>query len=470
MIGAVKVSLNPDRLALSPGEAGDVEVTISNTSQAVEHYRTTIVGLPEEYSQCQPDVVKLRPGESSTVQVRTTLPEKAGPDSGLYTLGVLVRSPYQRQVSRCEELRMDILPAPALSVDAQPEVGLGGSSATFDLTVTNQGNTPLTVALTGNDRENQVDFTFRPRSLELRPGESAPARLVARGPVPWTGQEARRTLTVRASAPPDLSAERTLSFVQRVRLRGGLLRTVGMAAGVAVLAGATFGGALVVRNAFKGVLPSFLGGQQAAQTQPATTPTAAPATGQPTPPTASAPANGPASTPPSAAAPGGQTLIDFSKMPDGSAIEDQVLATSLYADKGVTLSADVDQAPLPCQNAKYVALRNVRGIGGFLTSASLAGPDTCNSQPVRITFAKPVHDIGVTFAGTGKDYVLTVVPVTGAPLSATVHSVKGQVATVRPTLPPTTKLKAVVFGPAVIGVPGADNVVYLKRVAFIPAS
>jgi hypothetical protein len=242
-----------------------------------------------------------------------------------------------------------------------------------------------------------------------------------------------------------------------------------MAAGVAVMAGATLGGALVVRNAFKDVLPPFLGGQ-VAQTQPAPTPTAvAPTTGQPTPPGTSASPNGPVS-PTSSAAPAGQLFIDFTKMPDGSAIEDQVLNANLYADKGVTLSADIDQAPLPCQSAKYVALRNVRGIGGFLTSASLAGPDTCNSQPVRITFAKPCRDIGVTFVSMGKDYILTVVPVTGSPLSATVHVEKGQVRTARPTLPPTTKIKAVIFGPAVIGVPGPDNVVYIKRVAFTLAA
>lgn len=465
MIGAVKVSLNPDRLTLRPGESGDVEVTISNTSQAVEHYRTSIVGLPDEYSQCQPDVVKLRPGESGSVTVRTSLPEKAGPDSGLYTLGVLVRSPYQRQVSRCEELRLDILPASALTIDAHPDVGIGGSSATFNLTVANQGNTALAVALTGKDLEDQVDFTFRPRRLELQPGESAPAKLVARGRVPWTGQEARRTLTVRAAAAPDLSAERTVSFVQRVRLRGGLLRTLGLAGGVAVLAGATLGGAYLVRNA-KQILPPIIMGQPAT-TQPAA-PTGGP-TGQPTSPAASAPGGGGQSASASAPAPPGQVLVDFNRMPDGSAIEDQVIPANLYADKGVTLSADVDKAALPCQSATHVALRILPGIGGFLTSASLQGPEKCNSQPVRFTFAKPVRDIGVTFTSKGKDYVLTLVLATGQAQSATVHTEADKIQTVRPNLPPGTKVKAVIFGPAIIGVPGPDTAVYIKRITFTPA-
>jgi hypothetical protein len=466
MIGAVKVSLNPDRLALRPGESGEVEVTISNTSQAVEHYRASIIGLPDGYSPCQPDVVKLRPGESGSVLVRTTLPEKAGPDSGLYTLGVLVRSPYQRQVSRCEELRMDILPAPALAVDAYPEVGIGGSSATFDLTVTNQGNTALAVALTGNDREDQVDFTFRPRTLELQPGESAPARMVTRGPVPWTGQEARRTLTVRAAAAPDLAAERVVSFIQRVRLRGGLLRAVGLAGGVAVLAGATLGGAYLVRNA-KQILPPIIVGQPQA-TQPAQTPPGIPTTAPATP-TTTPSGNGGTSASPSAPVPPGQVQVDFNKMPDGSAVEDQVLTNNPYADKGLTLSADVDQAPLACQDARYVALRNVRGIGGFLTSSRLQGPDLCNTQPVRITFAKPVRDVSVTFTGMGADYVVTLELVTGPPQSGTVPSVKGQVKTATPKLPAGTKVKAIIFGPANHDASGAENAVYLKRVTFTPA-
>jgi hypothetical protein len=462
MIGGVKVSLNPDRLTLRPGEAGDFEVTISNTSQAVEHYSTSIVGLPDEYSQCQPEVVKLRPGESGSVLVRTTLPEKAGPDSGLYTLGVLVRSPYQRQVSRCEELRLDILPASALAIEAQPEVGTGGSSATFMLTVTNQGNTALNVALSGIDREGEVDFTFRPRSLELEPGESKEAKLITRAAVPWTGQEARRMLTVRATAGPEMSAERALSFVQRVRLKGGLLRTVGMATGVAAIAGATLGGAVLVRNGFR--LP--FNPPPPPQAAPVTTPPTTPTTEPPKSPTSTG-TGSPSSTPSASAVPG-QVVVDFNKMPDGTPmVSNKVITGDLYKDKGVMLSADTDKAAPACREANHVALRYTKAIGGFLTSSTETYPDRCNTQPVRITFTKPVRGVRIGYYGTGAAYLVTAELSSGSLVSGPAPSENGKIRTaLLENLPPGATIKSVTFGPANPDATAQEAGVYITKITF----
>src|SRR5207244_2794439 len=123
----------------------------------------SVVGLPAEYTDAQPQVAKLEPDQSETIRLRITLPPKAGPDAGQHVLGVVVKSPYQRAVSRCLELRLDVRPAPALAVEVHPEVGVGGSTASYAVDVTNQGNTTLAVALSGQDRENQVGFSFRPR-------------------------------------------------------------------------------------------------------------------------------------------------------------------------------------------------------------------------------------------------------------------------------------------------------------------
>src|SRR2546421_6979196 len=138
-----RVSVAPDRVSLRPGESTSVDVTIQNTSQAIEHYGPTIVGLPrDDLFDCEPSVVKLRPGESGTVQVNISVPERPAPDAGLYTLGVLVRSPHQRQLSRCEELRLDVEPAPGISVGAAPQVSTGGGTGSYGLRLANHANTP----------------------------------------------------------------------------------------------------------------------------------------------------------------------------------------------------------------------------------------------------------------------------------------------------------------------------------------
>src|SRR5207248_8087881 len=101
------------------------------------------------------------------------------------------------------------------------------------------------VSLTGTDQERKVSFAFRPRSVQIAPNSTAPATVTVKARAPWTGQEVRRTLTVKASAPPDLAAERNITFVQRPRVPGGPMKVAGIAAAVLVLAGATIGAALV---------------------------------------------------------------------------------------------------------------------------------------------------------------------------------------------------------------------------------
>ena len=110
---------------------------------------------------------------------------------------------------------MDLQPAPALKMDAQPDVITGGPDATYTLRVANEGNTIVAVSLTGTDQERKVSFAFRPRSVQIAPNSTAPATVTVKARAPWTGQEVRRTLTVKASAPPDLAAERNITFVQR---------------------------------------------------------------------------------------------------------------------------------------------------------------------------------------------------------------------------------------------------------------
>src|SRR2546430_4283775 len=201
MSGIPKVTVAPDRVTVRPGESVGVEVTIQNTSQAVEHYGASIVGLPgDNLFDCEPSVVKLRPGESGAVQMNISIPERPAPDAGLYTLGVLVRSPYQRQVSRCEELRMDLQPAPALKMDAQPDVITGGPDATYTLRVANEGNTIGAGSLTGTDPERKGRFAFRPRSGPIAPNSTAPAPGPRNAPAPRARHDGGRQRTVKASA------------------------------------------------------------------------------------------------------------------------------------------------------------------------------------------------------------------------------------------------------------------------------
>ena len=415
---AVRVTVVPDAIALGPGESADVEITVQNASEVVEHFTAALVGLPAELFASDPATpLMLRPRESGTVRGRIAIPAQAGPVAGRYVLGVLVTSPYQRTVSRCEEVVMDLHAVPVLSAAVRPEVATGGATGDFGVSVANEGNVPLAVTLAGDDPENRVDFVFEPRQLRLPPGTAANSRLLVRADRPLTGAEVRRTLTVHAHAD-GLTVDKTLTFVQTAQIAGGWLKVAKFAGALAAMAGVTVGGAALIRHAkqqaaypvlptasLSGVVSSALGAQHsggaAHPSSPAGTPsgTGAPPTG------ASSSSGGGVGAP----APGGTVLLDFSRTADGQADGDQVIAGDAYAAKtGVKLSVDTSNAPPACADATALALRTRPVEGGFLTSARPAGVDLCNQLPVRMDFAAPATSVTVRAFGDGAQFALTV--------------------------------------------------------------
>src|SRR5918912_1647927 len=91
----LRVSVSPDRADTTSGAELTLDVTIRNTSDIVEHYVVDVLGAPPGASaRVEPEVTKLRPGETGSASVRLALPERPPAPAGLYTLGVLVHSRY----------------------------------------------------------------------------------------------------------------------------------------------------------------------------------------------------------------------------------------------------------------------------------------------------------------------------------------------------------------------------------------
>ncbi|MFC0110891.1 COG1470 family protein [Kibdelosporangium aridum] len=211
-----------------------MELTVQNASQVVEHFAAHVVGLPSnDLFRCEPDVVKLRPKEVGTLRMQISVPERGGMIAGPYILGLVVKSPYSQEVSRCEELPLDVRPAPALTMNVQPEVANGGKIGNYVINLANEGNMPMAVTLSGTDPENRVGFKFAPRELRLEPGMVAGSQVTVNSDQPLTGSEKHRSATLRAHAGETV-VEKPVSFVQRPKIRGGWMKFGALAAGLAV--------------------------------------------------------------------------------------------------------------------------------------------------------------------------------------------------------------------------------------------
>ncbi|SMC54297.1 COG1470 family protein [Kibdelosporangium aridum] len=429
---AMKVTVSPERISLGPGETADVELTVQNASQVVEHFAAHVVGLPSnDLFRCEPDVVKLRPKEVGTLRMQISVPERGGMIAGPYILGLVVKSPYSQEVSRCEELPLDVRPAPALTMNVQPEVANGGKIGNYVINLANEGNMPMAVTLSGTDPENRVGFKFAPRELRLEPGMVAGSQVTVNSDQPLTGSEKHRSATLRAHAGETV-VEKPVSFVQRPKIRGGWMKFGALAAGLAVLGGATVGGALLLRdikadNAAATAAQVQPQAQQQvpqppqqqnppAQTQPPAPPNASSAAPQP-------PPSQPATAPPAqSGAPQAVPVtdnIDFEQDLSGQAVtRDGPIAANHYADKGLNLVALPDRGPIQCKNATQVALRvnranpnstnPVAGAGVYVTSGIPTEIRECNIVPIRMQFDRALTAVNVYFTGLpGTRYTAT---------------------------------------------------------------
>ncbi|MET0132533.1 MAG: hypothetical protein ABW215_02965 [Kibdelosporangium sp.] len=485
----MKVTVSPERISLRPGESADVELTIQNASQVVEHFSASVVGLPgNDLFTCEPDVVKLRPKEVGTLRLKVDVPERGGMIAGPYILGVVVKSPYSQEVSRCEELPLDVRPAPSLTMGVQPEVVTGGKVGSYVVNLANEGNMPMAVTLQGSDPENRVGFKFEPRELRLEPGTVAGAQVTVNSDPPLTGQEIRRSITLRANAG-ETTVERPVTFVQRPRIRGGWMKFGALAAGLAVLGGATVGGAMLLRD---------IKADNVAQTSPLQPPQAPnandtnanPAPGQGTPP--SAPPSQPPSQPPQQSTPPPQStpqvpgvaqvvptnqLVDFTDN-KGQPAQEGPVDSDRYADLGIRLQNVTDKAPIDCRDATQQIIRIARpgnpknpvsGAGAFLTSSRPLNPTACSIVPIQINFFKPLSAVNVFFTALpGVKYTAVVTFEDGnIQLLEAAGTQIGVDVGMGLTVPPNGKpIKSVTFGHSPSVPDSQQSVVMLKKLGY----
>jgi hypothetical protein len=393
----LRVGVTPDRADTQPGEALAVEVSVRNTSDVVEHYGLELLGLPEHTgARIEPDVIKLRPGESGTAAVRLTLAVDPPATAGTYTVGVLVRSRYRAEISRCEELAIKVAVVQQIGLRVEPEVATGKRSAKYRVRVVNGSNVPVRLLLAATDPERRVKARFDPPMLALYPGDATEAALAVRAPVPWN-REVQRPLKLEAGGDGAYGAA-PAAFLQRPRFASRLAKVAGALGALSVLVAAILGAAVISKqvptpwgdprgNPAETAPPTPTG----AATPPGTSPAASPPAGQSSPGAPSAAASSAPGQPP-----GGVREVDLTTTGPGRVDSDA------YRKDGLILSGFPDPGgDAACADAKSVAVRGTPG-ALFLAASRSDLPETCNATPVMIQFLNLAAQVELVFATPGE--------------------------------------------------------------------
>jgi hypothetical protein len=220
-------------LEVRPGEVTTVSVSVINTADVIDGITATIEGIDPSWYHLERPVVSLFPEESGTLRIVLTPPANAL--AGEYPVRLHVLSTVDGRRTAVHHLAVQVQPRHQARMMLRPSVVTGGRTARCEAIVTNEGNVASSFSMTVIDETRNVDCTATPLVISVAPGADGLSVINMRGPRPWFGQPAARTLQVRAAGDAEI-APATVTFHQKPWISRGALTIFTLAAIVALWA------------------------------------------------------------------------------------------------------------------------------------------------------------------------------------------------------------------------------------------
>ncbi|MHB1354901.1 MAG: protein kinase domain-containing protein [Anaerolineae bacterium] len=174
----INASLEPDQLAVRPGEHIDCTVCIMNGQALVDHFSVQVDGIPADWVK-RPDIAtRLAPGDVGTITLRLSPPKLSASTAGQHPFTVRVLSQVNPSQPVILPGQLEVLPFYNLNVGLQPSTFTNKGQG--QVTLVNQGNAAETVALTGADPSGTLLVGTPPGQVAINPGEQRTVALTVR--------------------------------------------------------------------------------------------------------------------------------------------------------------------------------------------------------------------------------------------------------------------------------------------------
>ncbi|HVM53088.1 MAG TPA: carboxypeptidase-like regulatory domain-containing protein [Acidimicrobiales bacterium] len=250
----MRVELLTPRVEAKPGTSCEVELEVYNTGEVIDSVTSRVLGHAFDAEQ-RPPTLSLFPESGDRLTVSFRVPDDLV--AGRHSVPIEVVSTFQTDDVAVATLDLDVQPVVSAKLALTPSDITAGKRAKFAVGVTNDGNVPLDLTLTGNDLERVLRFRFEPLFVHVEPGETAYASGLAVGKRPFFGSPVPRSMTVFAWGNGlDLAASGR--FVQKPRIPRGFLTFLALAGVVGIWAAVLVLGAGLVldKDAPKKTVPA----------------------------------------------------------------------------------------------------------------------------------------------------------------------------------------------------------------------
>ena len=213
----IGVSVETFELSVEPGSAASTSFTILNLGSVVDHFETSVEGIPAPWVPVLPPVVRLLPNEQREIQITFRPPRSPQSKAGPYPTIVRVASQdAPDQIARVRgTLAVGAYYQSALALIPSKQTGI--AEGVFEVRLGNQGNADLTVGLEAADTEQGCRYAFEPPQAVVPAGgeRSVPLRVRPKAPLPGDRERLYSfTVTARPAEAQHLASSAQGQWVQ----------------------------------------------------------------------------------------------------------------------------------------------------------------------------------------------------------------------------------------------------------------
>ena len=224
----MRVELGAASVTVAPGGAGELQVEVFNERSVIDGVSARVMGLDAQWVKARPGRLALFPDTAGTIDLRLTIPEEF--PAGTHAVAVEVTSSVDPMDVVVVPLELVVRPSSDAFIVLEPTRVEARRRTQLTATIENSGNTPLTLALVGDDQERALAFAFEPKVVEVPPGEVVTTEIDIEARTRVFGSPLDRQFTVTASSR-DASYDAGGVFVHQTVVPRGVL-TAGMLAAI----------------------------------------------------------------------------------------------------------------------------------------------------------------------------------------------------------------------------------------------
>lgn len=169
--------LEPNLLAISPGEAVSATLRVRNNGSVVDEFTFEPLGDAAAWTTVEPTVLRLLPDTEDQVQVTFQPPRSPHVHAGTSPFAVRVLSREDPEGSVVEEGTITVSAFSDVGAELIPRTARGRRKARQELAVDNRGNERLNAEIQGWDDDEQLDVVPGDPAVVAEPGAAAFTKL-----------------------------------------------------------------------------------------------------------------------------------------------------------------------------------------------------------------------------------------------------------------------------------------------------